>query len=308
MKYFECPACSERVFFANLNCNACGASLMYTPVSDSFRVTDSPCQKRETIEQCNWESANGNTFCLSCSLDVDETPTELTVVFQQSKRRTLRQLHRLGIQPSGIEPRLLFALEEGTANSPVTTGHSNGLITLDVSEGDAEHLQRIQDQMSEPYRTPLGHVRHELGHWFWQAMAGSLFELDHFRSVFGDENTPYQQALKDHYAQLDDGSWKANYISFYASSHPWEDFAESFAHFLHIDGTLETMQSSMQATDESDRASFETRYSQWVPVTTLINELNLSMGMPEPYPFAPSQIAVDKIRFVAEAFQGNNKR
>ena len=64
--------------------------------------------------------------------------------------------------------------------------------------------------------------------------------LDRFRERFGDERADYAAALEAHYEKVDDGAWMAEHISHYASAHPWEDYAESFAQVLHLSDTLET--------------------------------------------------------------------
>jgi hypothetical protein len=35
-------------------------------------------------------------------------------------------------------------------------------------------------------------------------------------------------------------NWQKSFISKYATSHPWEDWAETWAHYLHIMDMLET--------------------------------------------------------------------
>ena len=57
--------------------------------------------------------------------------------------------------------------------------------------------------------------------------------------LFGDERPDYDEALRRHYAEGAPPDWQARHISAYAATHPWEDWAETFAHYLHITDTLE---------------------------------------------------------------------
>lgn len=297
MKRFGCPTCDAVLFFDSETCEACGERVAYDLESDQLTSLGGvECVHRDDLVNCNWLAPGGVGACVSCALDTVTTTSELCGPFQAAKRRTLRQLRRLGV-PLAQPPQLRFALLMGTDAEPVMTGHEDGLITLDIAEGDRTHIEAVREQMGEPYRTPLGHVRHELGHWFWQAFVDEAFSTESFRAVFGDESRDYGEALATHYGAGDDGSWTAEYISHYAAAHPWEDFAESFAHLLHIHGTLETAESfGLVSAGTND---FEDVYRRWVDCTTALNELNRSMGTPDAYPFVVSQPAVDKIRFIA---------
>ena len=298
MKTFSCPSCAGVVWFDSTSCEACGATLAYVLDRDDFVDGATPCRLRDTVESCNWSPVEGD-LCPCCSLDTDHEPDELRRPFQLAKRRTLRQLRLLGIDWTARSPELRFDLRAGTEEEPVTTGHADGLITLDTAEAEPAHLEEVRTSLGEPYRTPLGHVRHELGHWWWAAAVDVDFSTDDFRARFGDERADYAEALEQHYSGTDDGSWQGEHISFYAASHPWEDVAESFAHVLHMLDTLETAETHAVVPPPAAPSDFREIYARWVPLTLTLNDLNRSMGTPDAYPFAPSAVAVDKFEFVA---------
>ena len=295
MKRFECPNCSAPLFFANLRCGTCGEELQYEPTTDDFALLSRPCSQRVATHVCNWV-AGAAEACRSCSLDSSTADTELAVPFQQAKRRTLRQLHGFRVSPENHEPTLRFNLLTGTPSEPVTTGHAGGTVTLDISEADPARREQLRKDLGETYRTPLGHVRHEVGHWWWAAWSARASEADLVaaRELFGDERAEYESALATHYQRTDDGSWQEDYISFYASSHPFEDFAESFAHFLHVEDTLETA-ADHGMVDRREGPGSDDIAEVWPPLASAINEISLSMGTEEPYPFSPSRSALAKV-------------
>ncbi len=310
MRRFDCPQCHSFCFFGNDRCGVCGADLAYEPFADAFELvgpTVVRCHNHGGPGVCNWVAADG-WACLSCWLDLVDDLSPLVAPFQAAKRRTLRQLIGFGIDPRGIVPALRFELLESTPGESVTTGHADGVITLDVAEGDPVRLAEIRDRLGERYRTPVGHVRHELGHWYWAAFVDRSVVIEDFRQRFGDERADYAEALERHYAQPSagfdgEGAWRAGYVSNYASAHPWEDFAESFAHYLHMTDTIETawwfplidVPVSAPRVAPSD---FDAMQRVWVDLTPTLNELNRSIGVPDAYPFAPSDIAIDKIRWI----------
>ncbi len=298
MRLFQCPNCSTEIYFDNLVCLNCGTLIAYDVGADEFVVDALWCALRSSVESCNWIAATADGWCRSCALDTDHFATERREPFQRAKRRALYQLIRMGVD-LGREPTLRFELQEGSAESPVTIGHADGLITLDTAEGDPARREAVRTSLGEPYRSPLGHVRHELGHWYWQAHIDREFSTEEFRAVFGDESESYADALERHYANGDDGSWQGSFISFYASMHPWEDFAETFAHILHLSGTLETAAAhGISAARGAGAADFATMYASWTAVSVVLNELNRSMGATDAYPFAPPPPAVSKLEFV----------
>ena len=203
-----------------------------------------------------------------------------------------------------LVPLLRFDLRDGSVEGPITIGHQDGVITLDTAEADPARREQVRTSLGEPYRSPLGHVRHELGHWYWQAHLGNRFSTECVPGrVRRRVGVVLPRRIERHYASVDDGSWLVQYISYYASMHPWEDFAESFAHLLHITDTLETAAAyglgSVGAVAVAlGVGDFQRFYQQWIDVSVALNELNRSMGAPDAYPFAPSSAAIAKLEFV----------
>ena len=224
-------------------------------------------------------------------------------MFQRAKRRVVRQLHRFGVDPRAADPPLRFELDRSEGEHRVTIGHADGLVTLDVAEADPVVREEARASLGEPYRTPLGHVRHETGHWHWAAVvAGDAERLDRFRERFGDERADYAEALEAHYEKGDDGAWMAEHISHYASAHPWEDYAESFAQVLHLSDTLETARAFGLSGEPAQ--DFEGVHAQWAMLAVALNELSRSMGAADPAPFAPRRPAIEKIAFAYECLTG----
>jgi hypothetical protein len=169
--------------------------------------------------------------------------------------------------------------------------------------------------MNEGYRTVLGHFRHEVGHYYWDRLIGETGRLEEFRQLFGDERQDYDAALKRHYRQGPPAGWNMQYISAYATMHPWEDWAETWAHFLHIIDTLETayafgmkvqpgiaedyagIQAEMN-TDPHTIENFRQIMSQWLPLSFAMNSLNRSMGLNDPYPFVIRPVVMKKLGFI----------
>jgi hypothetical protein len=143
--------------------------------------------------------------------------------------------------PGGLAFDLLADPAEGTLQPPtILTGHDNGLVTINIAEADDAERERRRRQMGEPYRTLLGHFRHEVGHYYWTVLVENDPSIESFRQVFGDERQDYGQALQAHYANGAPPDWQTSFVSAYASAHPWEDWAETWAHYLHMVDTLET--------------------------------------------------------------------
>ncbi len=203
---------------------------------------------------------------------------------------------------------------DGTT-TPVLTGHDNGLITINVAEADDAERERRRTAMGEPYRTLLGHFRHEIGHYVWDRLVGAdPATLNRFRALFGDERADYGAALERHYADGPPADWQSRFVSGYAAAHPWEDFAETWAHYLHIVDTLESarafglrirprVREGAALTAEVDFNPHKARCIEdlidaWLPLTYAVNSLNRSMGQPDFYPFILSPAAIEKLGFM----------
>jgi hypothetical protein len=196
----------------------------------------------------------------------------------------------------------------------VVTGHADGVITLDLSESDDAHRERLRDRFGEPHRTVLGHFRHEIGHYWWPRLVEGE-RCDRFRALFGDERADYSAALERHYRRLPTlEATPAHHVSAYAAAHPWEDWAETFAHYLHIRDTLQTADaegvsiapgtpdpSGRPTTRASEADGFDVIVERWLPLARAINCVNRSMGLVDLYPFVLGPLVLDKLRFVHEA-------
>jgi hypothetical protein len=197
----------------------------------------------------------------------------------------------------------------------VLTGHDGGVITVNINEADDVERERMRVSMHEPYRTLLGHFRHEVGHYYWDQLIAGTAEEAGFREMFGDERADYGEALKRHYAEGAPTDWSAHFISAYASMHPWEDWAETWAHYLHILDTLETAYAfglrvrpglaepadGLKAdirVDPYRLESFDALIGLWLPLSFAVNSLNRSMGHPDLYPFVIPPAVMEKLRFI----------
>ena len=219
------------------------------------------------------------------------------VPFQAAQRRALYQLSELGV-PWTDAAALRFAYRSKSAGDDAVIGHRSGEITLDLDEADPASRERIRATLGEHYRTPLGHIRHELGHFVWLTLvAGDVERLAEFRQLFGDERLDYVAALDNHYARLDDGAWRAEHASFYASSHPWEDFAESWAQLMHVHDVVETGAAWGVVTAPEDRADAAAWLSTSITASVAANELARSMGMRDLYPFTLTAGVRAKVEF-----------
>jgi hypothetical protein len=238
-----------------------------------------------------------------------------------AKRRlifTLLQL-RLPIVSREEDPDrgLAFEFKMDVPNGgAVLTGHATGIITINVAEADDVERERRRKSLHEPYRTLLGHFRHESGHYYWDRLIKDREVFEGFREVFGDERSDYDVALKTHYADGPPADWQDRFISAYASAHPLEDWAETWTHYLHMIDTVETAAAcgvSLQPrrSDEpslrrvppyaiSQDAPFEPLIESWFPVTYMLNNFNRGLGLADAYPFVWSVPAIDKLRFVHE--------
>jgi hypothetical protein len=188
------------------------------------------------------------------------------------------------------------------------------VITIDVAEADDVERERQRQVLAEPYRTLLGHFRHEIGHYYWERLVWNGPKHQAARAMFGDEREDYAAALERHYASGPPSDWRERHVSSYASAHPWEDFAETWAHYLHIVDTVETagtfgmeLHAGMERNpelemaidfDPYDQPDLERLIAVWLPLTSAVNSLNHSMGQPDLYPFVLSATVIEKLGFI----------
>lgn len=321
MRAFECRQCGNPLYFENSTCVSCGTKLGFSreekaivPVDEQGRYVDADgfiwwlCRNRE-LSSCTWLTRIEGTLCFNCSLTrtrpADSDPAGMRAFpgAESAKRRLIVELDalELPIVTRAEDPTNGLAFDLlSSANVPVTTGHQNGIVTIDLAEGDSVHRERLRRDLDEPYRTLLGHFRHETGHYYEeQLVRGDL--RDRARELFGDERQDYQAALDRHYAQGPPKGWRDWYISAYATMHPFEDFAETFAHFLHITDTIDTAQSfGLTTVDARAFRSFRDLVTGvWIPLSVALNQINRSMGKDPLYPFVIAGPVLDKLEFVA---------
>jgi hypothetical protein len=319
MRTFKCR-CGTRVFFDNFQCLVCARQLGFDPDQGSMLTLTEKSLARSRRRQCqnyasgvcNWlvDVDSPSELCRSCALnrevdvEASETERQRLLAVEQAKRRMLFTLYELGLtvvsKEQDAERGLAFDFKSGRNGEKVLTGHDNGLITLNLAEADPAQRERTREAMGERYRTLLGHFRHEVGHYYWYLLVQDSPELPGFRSAFGDERTDYAAALKAHYAKQPSDSDLQRCISHYAASHPWEDFAETFAHYLHLLDTLQTA-ASFDIVDgdlEPKSVKFETLASKWYELSVALNSLNRSMGLQDAYPFAIAPLVKEKLRYV----------
>jgi hypothetical protein len=329
MRAFSCGRCGQLVFFENSLCLRCSAPLGFVPSRLELVVLDGPqapaarACANATVAECNWLVEDGDLglLCRSCALtrtrpaDSDAAALAAFASAEAAKRRLVFQLLDLRL-PIGDD--LAFDLLSSQF-APVVTGHDEGLITIDLAESDDARREQRRAELGEPYRTMLGHFRHEVGHYYWPILIERRGELDRWRSLFGDERTDYETARQRHYEQGPPADWSDRHVSAYAAMHPWEDWAETFAHYLHIRDTLQTSAAfGMVVTgpeaptdqaltaaprDDADRRSFEALIGDWLPLTYALNAVNRSMGRGDLYPFMLAPTVIEKLSCVHERVQ-----
>lgn len=345
MKLFACEICGNLLHFENTRCESCGAPLGYLPeratlsalVEEGGQLLALGDERRPhrrctnaQYDACNWMIPAESTaeYCAACAHN-RFVPDLSNSANQLLWRRVQFALHRLiytldrmklphPLRPEGAEEGgLVFDVlaDPDDAEAPrVMTGHNEGLITLALAEADDSEREKRRAAMGEPYRTLLGHFRHEVGHYYWNLLVRDAGRLEECRAVFGDERPDYGQALQAHYAKGADESWRGLFISSYAAAHPWEDWAETWAHYMHIQDSLEMaaafgldVRPRLDSTGElTARIRFDP-YAQkdyarivdaWMPVTIAMNGMNRCMGTPDLYPFVMSDAVIGKLRYI----------
>ncbi|MFE7798265.1 putative zinc-binding metallopeptidase [Nocardia sp. NPDC057440] len=343
MRDFTCPNCGQQLAFENSVCLSCSSPLGFSladrallVISDAtagepnghpggavdgrrFRLCDNL-----HVAQCNWlvqvsdgtPISGGPVLCESCRLtrtrphDYDAAGLQAFAEAEAAKRRLIMELAELGLPIVGRdrnpETGLAFDLLS-SATDRVTTGHKNGVITLDLAEAHDPHREQLRIEMDEPYRTLLGHFRHEIGHYYFAVLVADDEALQRFRGLFGDPFADYQAALDRHYSEGAPSGWDGSYVSSYAAMHAAEDWAETFAHYLHIRDTLDTAAAFGFAPagatldrPQVGRAGFDKIIDLWLPLAWALNMVNRSMGHPDLYPFVLPDPVLEKMRLVHE--------
>ena len=343
------------MFFENVACVRCGRALAYvaeigdlvsldpagghrwtSPVAPSGRPFQL-CANYTLHHVCNWAFPTGGQgsdgrleLCSACKLT--RTIPNLSrdgnarrwYKLEVAKRRLVYTLEQLGLSyaskledpAGGLAFEFLEDPAPGTGAPSVLTGHDGGVITVNISEADDVARVRHREELHEPYRTLLGHFRHEAGHYYWAQLICGSSRIDGFRALFGDERADYQAALQRHYQNGPAAGWEERCVSAYATMHPWEDWAETWAHYLHMVDALETAaacgisleplrndEPTMKKVHDpaaGEQLSFERMISRWTAITYVLNNLNRGLGTDDAYPFVVSALSVEKLRFVHE--------
>jgi hypothetical protein len=343
MRLFKCQVCAQLLYFENTRCEKCGHTLGYEPLQNQLLALE----LREQVwviagrgnktyrfcanaghGACNWliDAASADSFCLACrhnGIIPDLSNQQHLANWQKievAKHRLIYTLRRLNLplQTRAEHPKgLIFNFLADSLfdpNSRVMTGHDSGTITLALAEADDVERERRRSQFGEPYRTLLGHFRHELGHYFWEMLVHDVGAEDSFVALFGDYTRDYGEALRAYYAHGAPTNWQDDFVSAYAAVHPFEDFAETWAHYLHIVDTIEMagafgikVEPVLDDTGELEATfdfnpyrikDFQSIVDAWLPLTFALNNINRSMGQPDLYPFVLSRLAIAKLAFI----------
>ncbi|MEB3984140.1 putative zinc-binding metallopeptidase [Mycobacterium sp. 663a-19] len=332
MRDFHCPNCGQRLTFENSTCLACGSALGFSLDNMALLVIttgeegDKPgfvcasdyelCANRHLAE-CNWlVPINGpGGLCTSCALTLErpnDNDADGLAAFaraEAAKRRLVAELYEMKLPIVGRDRDADYGLGFrllSSAHEKVLTGHDNGVITIDLAEGDDVHREQLRVEMEEPYRTLLGHFRHEVGHYyFYRLITPSSDYLARFNELFGDPDADYQEALDRHYSEGAPQGWQESFVSSYATMHAAEDWAETFAHYLHIRDTLDTCAwcGLAPASATFDRpalgpSAFRNIIEMWLPLSWSLNMVNRSMGHDDLYPFVLPAAVLEKMQFI----------
>ena len=353
VRAFNCQ-CGNPIFFRNSVCLACSTALGYVPTLSRvvpLAATDQPdvwvewdtqgplyrrCANVDTPAACNWlvevdEAGQHKGMCRACRLNRtipnlnDPSQPDNGALWgrvELAKRRLVSALLVMGLpvasrETEDTERGLMFDfLRAPSGAPPVMTGHDDGLITINIIEADDVQRERARTNMNEPYRTLLGHLRHEVGHYYWNRLIADSHWLEPFRALFGDESQDYEDSLKRYYAEGAPADWQVGYVSAYATSHPWEDWAECWAHYMHMSDMVDTARSFGLSLDESrlevtpfgrdllyqpDHPGAE-KYlafvNHWAELTMMMNGMAQAMGQPNIYPFVLAHQVITKLHFI----------
>lgn len=339
MKIFQCGHCDHFVFFENYSCENCGHLSGYrdsdrkmltfephgdTLISDREQIAYKYCKNKE-FDVCNWliEKNNLQEYCSACQLNrtipnlSNEDNFEKWQNLEVAKHRLIYQLQKMGLSlPSKMEDDqgLCFDFVEQQDNHNLMTGHANGVITILLKEADPVLREQMRKQFLESYRTLIGHLRHEVGHYFWNRLVlTDANVLQEFRTIFGNEESNYSEALQAYYVKGALNDWQESYISKYATAHPWEDWAETWAHYLHTMDVVETAyffglnvnpidsthgMTSEVSFDPYTMEDFDVIIDTCIPLFFAVNSINRAMGVPDVYPFIITSAVVDKMKFI----------
>jgi hypothetical protein len=326
VRAFSCESCGHLVPFESSHCLHCGQELGFDWAARRI-VALSGARRRcanAAIVGCNGLVGRDGELCASCELtrtrpaDDDAGGLGAFAEAEAAKRRLLFALAGLALPVVSWREQagggLAFDLLS-SAREPVSTGHAGGVITLDLDEADPVARETRRRELGEPYRTVLGHLRHEIAHYYQPILVpDGTAEQEACRRLFGDDREDYRQAIDRHYADGAPAGWEARFVSAYATMHPWEDWAETFAQYLHIRDTLETAaayglrvdgpevattdQASLRSDPRAPADDLDGLLAAWLPLTYALNAINRSMGAEDLYPFVLAPEVQRKLAFI----------
>ncbi len=332
MLAFACPVCERLVTFESTRCLHCGSALGFDSSRRAMASLEAGGSQNASyrcanaqLAACNWLVEREGELCASCVLtrtrpnDADSRGLAGFAAAEGAKRWLLFELVDLGLPIVGWHERdggLAFDLLS-SEQAPVTTGQADGVITLDLDESDPVHRERMRVRLGEPYRTVLGHMRHEIAHYYEPILVPSDTDAqERCRALFGDERDDYQEAMDRYYEHGAPEGWEQRYVSAYATMHPWEDWAETFAHYLHVRDTLQTAAAygvrvegplietndtaPLHSHPDETEEDMATLLNAWIPMTYALNAISRSMGSPDLYPFVLTAEIEAKLTFIDE--------
>ncbi|MET0290179.1 MAG: putative zinc-binding peptidase [Pseudoxanthomonas sp.] len=351
MKLFTCDVCGQVIYFENSQCLRCKARLAFDPeqarmvavsaAGDGWVGLKDPAKRWALCanahhDACNWliDSQDASRFCRACrhnrtipDLSCDDRLQAWRRI-EVAKRRLYYTILRLRLPTpspgSGRGEPLVFDFLANMPNEPrVMTGHDNGLITISLDEADDAKRESMRIRLGELYRTLLGHFRHEVGHYYWDRLVrdAGQGELARYRLLFGDERRDYGQALRAYYRNGAPADWQDRHVSPYATMHPWEDWAETWAHYFHMVDTLEMagafgvrvapevagsefMETEIDF-DPHKAKDIQRIIDAWLPLIYAVNSLNRAMGQSDLYPFVVNEPLKAKLAYIHALVRAN---
>ena len=352
MKLFECQSCRQPLYFENTRCESCGRRLGYLPARDTVTALQAKDGGWQALAEpktryrycvnvehgvCNWllPFDHPEQFCAACrhnrTIPDLSQPQNLTRwrKIEVAKHRLFYTLLRLRLplasraeDAEGLAFDFIADEEVDGHHTAVMTGHDSGLITINLAEADDPERERQRFEMGEAYRTLLGHFRHEIAHYYWARLVARSSFLREFRNTFGDERKNYVTALQQHYAQGPPPDWPEHFVTAYAGVHPWEDFAETWAHYFHMVDTLETASGFglslrpkvAKAVELAAKIDFDPHHAAldriieaWLPLTFAVNSINRSMGLSDLYPFVLAPPVIVKLAFLHRLIEARSR-
>lgn len=343
MRLFRCAACEQLLYFENSRCEKCGHDLGYIPETNELAAIEREGDNWRALgrskglyrfcanaayDACNWlvPVEEEGEYCIACrhnrtvpDLSFPENLRKWRKV-EMAKHRLIYSLLRLRLPLESNEDREGGLCFDFLADAPdesapkVMTGHDEGLVTIALAEADDAEREQRRNDLGELYRTLLGHFRHEVAHYYWNCLVRDGARLSAFRAMFGDDSFDYNEALKAHYQSGPPPDWQVSHVSAYATAHPWEDFAETFKHYIHIVDTLEMaasfgmrvrprLDTTGELESEVDFSPYrawdiQQMVDAWLPICFALNSLNRCLGMSDAYPFILGRGVIAKLGFI----------